>query len=139
VTGRQRISCDVGTTVLGWPEKHPHDDCGNQVWTGEWTGIAECEEFDWWTVESAGTQKWMREKGIPGGDQPRLDLNRLKFGAEWDPPACRWRRLGDPVDDAFYVYWHLDRGLFLEPSACYTLEGVTLPAAELVARIGRAS
>jgi hypothetical protein len=139
VTGRQRLSCSVGTVVFGWPEKHPHDDCGNQAWAGEWPGHAECEEFGWWAVESPATQKWMRDNGIPDGDLPHHNLNRLAVDAGWDPVACRFRRPNDPVDDTFYVRWHLDRGLSLEPSAHYTLEGVKLPAAVLLARIGRAS
>lgn len=132
VTGGQRISCGV----FGGEVEH---DCGNQAWTGEWPGIAECEEFDWWAFESPASQKWMQEEGVPGWDKPHHNLNRLAPECEWDHLARRYRRRGDPVDDTFYVHWHLDRGLFLEPSACYTLEGVTLPAAELLARIGRAS
>jgi hypothetical protein len=125
VTGGQRISCGA---------RH---DCGNQAWAGEWPGVAECEEFDWFASESAATQKWMRENGIPDGDQPHHDLNRLHpwGGTGWDPAACRWRRTGDPVDDTLYVHWHLDRGLSIEPSARYTVDGVTLPAAEMLARI----
>jgi hypothetical protein len=140
VTGRQRISCDMLTTVFGYRESLPHDDCGSQVWSGEWPGAAECEEYDWWAHESPASQKWMQENGVPGGDKPHHNLNRLAVECEWDAAACRWRRRSDPVDDTFYVHWHLDRGRSLEPSARYTVDGVTLPAAELLARItGRAS
>jgi hypothetical protein len=127
VTGFQRLQCTL---------RH---DCGEQTWSGEWPGVAECEEFDWWAYESPATQKWMRENGIPGWDKPHCNLNRLAPECEWDHLARRYRRRGDPVDDTVFVHWHLDRGLFLEPSARYTVDGVTLPAAELVARLGRAS
>jgi hypothetical protein len=138
VTGRQRLSCDAGTVVFGWPEKSPHDDCGNQVWTGAWPGDAECAEFGWHVFWESPGRGWVR----CGPDDPRAgpNLNRLVEEADWDPQACRRRRPGDPVDDTFYVHWHLERGHFLEPSARYTVDGVTLPAAELLARIaGRAS
>ena len=129
-TGGQRLSCG---------ERH---DCGNQVWPGAWPGIAECEEYGWQAEYPEAAKARFREMGWPVPDEPHHDLNRLhSFGGEteWDPAACRYRRRGDPVDDTAYVHWHLDRGLFLEPSARYTVEGVTLPAAELLARIGRAS
>jgi hypothetical protein len=131
-TGRQRLSCDAGAAVFGWPEARPHDDCGRQAWSGEWPGVAECEEYDWLAPESVATQLWMLENGIPVWHH---DLNRLATATEWDPAACRHRRRGDPVDDTFYVHWHLDRGLSLEPSARYAVDGVTLPAAEMLARI----
>lgn len=127
VTGIQRLQCSA---------RH---DCGSQAWPGEWPGVAECEEFGWWAEESEATKAWFRENGWPVSDEPHHDLNRLHTGTDWDPVACRRRRFRDPVDDTFYVHWHLERGLSLEPSAHYTLEGVTLPAAELLARIGRAS
>lgn len=135
VTGRQRISCDVGTTVFGWAEPLPHDDCGRQAWTGEWPGVAECEELGWHSFFESPGRGWV----LCGPDDPRAgpDLNRLAVGAEWDPRACRMRQRGAPVDDTFYVHWHLGRGLALEPTASYTVDGVTLPAAELLARIGR--
>jgi hypothetical protein len=135
VTGRQRLSCNVGEVVFGWPEKSPHDDCGNQVWTGVWPGDAECAEFGWHTFWESPGRGWVR----CGPDDPRAgpNLNRLVEEADWDPRACRRRRPGDPVDDTFYVHWHLERGYFLEPSARYAVDGVTLPAAELLARITR--
>ena len=120
--------------MFGWPEKYPHEDCGQQAWSGAWPGEAECEVFGW---HSYFAPPWTR----CGPDHPEAgpDLNRLVMEAAWDPQACRWRRAADPVDDTAYVHWHLERGLALEPSARYTVDGATLPAAELLARIGRAS
>jgi len=135
VTGRQRLSCNVGTVVFGWTETQPHDDCGQQAWSGEWPGVAECEEFDWWAEESEATKAHFREQGWHVPEEPHHNLNRLPAETAWDPAACRYRRPADPVDDMFYVHWHLERGLSLEPSARYTVDGVTLPAAEMLARI----
>jgi hypothetical protein len=137
-TGIQRLQCD------GSPRAHADAgcfearDCGHQVWTGAWPGVAECEEYGWQAEETEATKAHFRKMGWPVPDKPHHDLNRLNsFSGEtgWDPVACRYRRRSDPVDDMFYVHWHLDRGLFLEPSARYTIEGVTLPAAEVIARI----
>jgi hypothetical protein len=135
VTGRQRISCDVLTSVFGYPERSPHDDCGSQAWSGEWPGTAECSEYGLHTFWEHPGRGWVR----CGPDHPKAgpNLNRLVGEAEWDARACRWRMPGTPVDDTFYVHWHLERGLFLEPSARYTVDGVTLPAADLLARISR--
>jgi hypothetical protein len=69
--------CDVarclatGLQRLGHPPTCP---CPPNVWTGQWPGTAECEEFGW----------------MLGPDLP--DLNRLLATAIWDPAARRWTR-----------------------------------------------
>jgi hypothetical protein len=136
-TGRQRISCDATAVLFGRPERQPHANCGRQVWTGAWPGVAECAELGWHSFFTPD-KGWTR----CAADHPDAgtDLNRLYAGAYWDRTACRWRRPGGPVDDTFYVAWHLSRDCALEPSARYTVDGVTLPGAELLARMtGRAS
>lgn len=113
VTGIQRLQCTG---------RH---DCGSQVWSGAWPGDAECEEFDWWAEESEATKQWFRQNGWPVSDQPHHDLNRLHMETDWDPAARRRRKFRAPVDDTFYVRWHLERGLALQP-AVYTMDGVTV-------------
>lgn len=75
-TGGQRLSCG-----------EPHD-CGADVWTGEWPGVAECREFGWYSRFIPGVG-WRRcEPGWPGASE---DLNRLHGGeAGWDAAAGRW-------------------------------------------------
>src|ERR1700678_1114548 len=60
VTGRQRLSCDVLTSVFGYPERTPHADCGDQAWSGEWPGVAECEEFGWHSFFESPGRGWVR-------------------------------------------------------------------------------
>lgn len=107
VTGLQRLMCGAD------------HDCGLDVWTGAWTGAAECSEYGWPMFPRASPE-----------DLP--DLNRLIMQAEWDQRARRWRRPGDPVDDTFYVHWHVEGGLAL-PRARYTLDGVSVPEEALPA------
>lgn len=136
VTGGQRISCEggdgLGHAVEVMPGCFEVRDCGHQVWSGAWPGVAECEELGWhsYLVPYEG---WTRCE--PDHPEAGTDLNRLFAEAEWDRAACRWRRPGGPVDDTVYVAWHLARGYALEPSARYAVDGVTLPAAGLLARI----
>lgn len=76
--GGQRLSCG---------EDH---DCGRDVWTGQWPGEAECEEFGWWCYfgPDYGEVGWIRcERSDP---RARHDLNRLVREAQWDRRAGRW-------------------------------------------------
>ena len=107
VTGLQRLMCDAG------------HECGQDVWTGVWPGAAECAEYNWPMFPRASPEE------LP-------DLNRLIMQAQWDQQARRWRLPSDPVDDTFYVHWHVERGLSLPP-ARYTLNGVTVPEEALPA------
>lgn len=131
--------CDVarcltaGIQRLQCCEDH---DCGTETWSGAWPGEADCEVLGWhsYFIPYKG---WLRCG--PGHPEAGPDLNRLAMETEWDPQACRHRRPGDPVDDTAYVHWHLQHGFALEPSASYTIDGVTLPCGELLERIGRAA
>lgn len=79
-TGRQRIACSA---------RH---DCGQDIWTGEWPGVAECREFGWygrWAGERL-SGPWSRcGPGEPGATE---DLNRLasEQEARWDRKQRRW-------------------------------------------------
>lgn len=97
-SGGQRLQCELGDETLellfgAAPARTPHE-CGQDVWTGVWPGVAECIELGWYTYFRApapGEQygEWVR----CAADDPRAgaDLNRLN-GPEtvWDAIAHRF-------------------------------------------------
>lgn len=60
-------------------------DCGEDVWTGQWPGEAECFEFGWYSYFGP---PWVQ----CGPDHPGAgaDLNRLMIEAVWDRERVRW-------------------------------------------------
>jgi hypothetical protein len=99
--GTQRVQCSPGARMVvrgilpnggvdvDW-ETDGHD-CGRDVWSGRWPGLAECEEFDWWAVfVPYGNPSWRPvAAGTPGAVH---DLNRLVVEAKWSPELRRWVR-----------------------------------------------
>lgn len=100
-TGGQRLQCEMGTGIILDPDPdseavllttgpRPDHDCGHEVWTGVWPGVAECQEFGWYCyfVPKAG---WVRcEKDDPHPDVTE-DLNRLYMSeTEWSRDQGRW-------------------------------------------------
>lgn len=75
VTGFQRLSCG---------EDH---DCGGDVWTGKWPGVAECEALGWWAYFVPHTGFVPCAADHPGAV---ADLNRLVLEGVWDRDAKRW-------------------------------------------------
>jgi hypothetical protein len=80
-TGRQRLACP-----------RTGHDCGEDIWTGEWPGVAECREFGWyghWADERL-SGPWTR--CAPGHPAATEDLNRLasEMEARWDRKRQRW-------------------------------------------------
>lgn len=86
------IMCDV--------ERCPH--CGDQLiscgcecdltkprlpWTGEWPGVMECREFDWYAKLVPGQDWQVCNKTDP---QAREDLNRLNRDAVWSKDLGRF-------------------------------------------------
>ncbi len=81
VTGHQRLSCGGRDDHVG--------DCGNNVWTGQWPGVAECIEFGWWTLDR--TAEGLGFVRCPAGTSGAIaDLNRLSVDARWDRATGRW-------------------------------------------------
>lgn len=79
VTGAQRLACDE------------HHDCGRDIWTDTWPGVAECIEFGWYSAWTEGLG-WVRCTADASGARP--DLNRLHAGeADWDREAGRWVKM----------------------------------------------
>jgi len=65
-----------------------------QLWTGEWPGIAECREYGFWCLWDEANRRWMgwpKFKNItaetPGAQE---DLNRLVGVCRWDIDAQKW-------------------------------------------------
>lgn len=75
VTGLQRLSCGG------------EHDCGADVWTGKWPGVAECEALDWWAYFVPHTGFVPCPADHPGAV---ADLNRLVLDGVWDRDAKRW-------------------------------------------------
>lgn len=84
-TGGQRLQCDGRDEVYPYAEH----DCGQNVWTGEWPGDAECREFGWWVQDrcSEGLGFVPCAADAPGA---MADLNRLSRDARWSPERARW-------------------------------------------------
>jgi hypothetical protein len=81
----------TGDTVCGCPADRLHDDCGAEVWTGLWPGVAECREFGWYAYfgPEHGETGWVRCS--PDDPRGREDLNRLNEPeARWDRERKRW-------------------------------------------------
>lgn len=99
--GTQRIQCQPGARMVvrgilpnggvdvDW-EEDGHD-CGRDVWSGRWPGVAECEEFGWFAVfVPNGNPSW---RPVPAGISGAVpDLNRLAVEATWDAEQRRWVR-----------------------------------------------
>lgn len=105
--GGQRLSCEMGVAAFlqaeyGKPftgaEEH---DCGRDVWTGVWPGVAECIEFGWYAYfeePKPGQQygRWVQCSADHPKAQP--NLNRLIEDAVWDPEARRWQLRPDAAE-----------------------------------------
>jgi Domain of unknown function (DUF6891) len=82
------LACGCEQSNGGEPWPPPLDD--REVWTGEWPGVKECQEFGWYA------------KGNPDGPghipcgphEPGAvpDLNRLRVDAEWGRQEKRYVR-----------------------------------------------
>lgn len=79
--GGQIISCGCFTDET-WPA-----DKDRLRWTGEWPGVAECNEFGWYAKLIPG-RGWVQcDKDDP---LARHDLNRLYVEAHWDATLKRF-------------------------------------------------
>lgn len=59
-------------------------------WTGEWPGVVECREYDFWSVFKPHVGWLSVPKGTPGATE---DLNRLYRECRWDPDQQRMVKL----------------------------------------------
>ena len=96
-TGMQRIQCGIGIPqfagefITGWQDHDPHpgEDCGQDIWTGQWPGEADAIRLGWWCYfVPNGNPSWVQ----CGPDHPeaRPDLTRLAVDGKWNPELRRW-------------------------------------------------
>jgi hypothetical protein len=79
--GSQRLICRM------WGTDH---DCGQDVWTGYWPGILECQKFGFWCYwgPTYGESGFVRcDKDHPDAME---DLNRLLIACDWNPTTQQW-------------------------------------------------
>lgn len=80
--GGQYISCNCT------PEEQAAHDHLSKPWTGVWPGVAECEEFGWFSKFVPGEGWTSCAKDTPGA---QADLNKLYTGdAKWDRDQQRF-------------------------------------------------
>lgn len=92
VTGRQRLQCGDEDFPDG---EHPGENCGDDIWTGEWPGTVECREYGWWVTwvdPQPGERYGAWLAAAPGDPEATPDLNRLTAECDWDRQAHRWVR-----------------------------------------------
>lgn len=79
-TGTQRLACNPD-------DEHPEEGCGQDVWTGQWPGEADCIRLGWYSYFDP-FRGWVR----CGPDHPEAgpDLNRLRMDATWNRELLRW-------------------------------------------------
>jgi hypothetical protein len=100
--GGQRLSCGVMDDVLEFvsldlsdgstgfiPQAQRTHDCGLDVWTGEWPGVAACREFGWW-VQDRCSEGLGWAPCAPDAPDAMPDLNRLSLDARWSREQTRW-------------------------------------------------
>jgi hypothetical protein len=101
-TGQQRIMCGFRPVMvpgefpaLSEPldvvpdAPHPGEDCGQDIWTGQWPGEADAIRLGWYCYfVPNGDPCWVR----CGPDHPDAvpDLNRLAIDGRWDRELLRW-------------------------------------------------
>lgn len=99
VTGMQRIQCGmgiplfVGEALYDWEDHDPHpgEDCGQDIWSGQWPGQDDAVRLGWWSYfrpdfgEGTG---WAQCGPEHPGATP--DLNRLAISGKWNAELRRW-------------------------------------------------
>jgi hypothetical protein len=95
VTGRQRLMCDGLHADEPVPGCYVPLDCGQDAWTGQWPGEAECAEYGWYAYFRAprsGEQHGAWEPCDPGHPDAVADTTRLILACTWDRGQHRWVR-----------------------------------------------
>jgi hypothetical protein len=95
-TGMQRLQCGLRPVMalgefvdLEVCDPHPGEDCGKDIWTGQWPGEADAIRMGWWSYfVPYGNPSWVQ----CGPDHPDAtpDLNRLAIDGKWNRELLRW-------------------------------------------------
>lgn len=75
----------VGHVLDAFQDGH---DCGKDIWTGQWPGVVECEQYGWYAYFAPnGNPSWRP----CAADHPGAvhDLNRLAIDCTWDRQALK--------------------------------------------------
>jgi hypothetical protein len=97
-SGRQRLQCAAQGSAF--------HDCGQDEWTGEWPGAADCREMGlwcYWEDPAPGEQYGRFVLCAADHPQARPDLNRLHTECHWDAQQARW--LPGPCQHYFVWHW----------------------------------
>jgi hypothetical protein len=95
-TGMQRLLCgtqivrlDGGAYDVQHIDEHPGEDCGQDIWTGQWPGEADAIRLGWWCYfVPNGNPSWVQ--CAPDHPEARPDLNRLAIDGKWNRELHRW-------------------------------------------------
>lgn len=84
--------------IAGIPEHGVNGhDCGNDIWTGELAGTADCRRYGWYVRLGRGADRSMGWIPCPADDpDAQLDFYRLYTDAVWSPSELRWIAPGEP-------------------------------------------
>lgn len=87
VTSRHCPECGGQVISCGGHKKLVHP---RLPWNGKWWGVAECQEFGWYSIPSSKPDgpRWV--SCPPGTPDATEDLNRLITEAKWDPEQKRF-------------------------------------------------
>jgi hypothetical protein len=107
-----KTGCDVAQCLYTGGQRFPHElpehivarifgihgsakvsghDCGRDVWTGEFPGVADAARLGWYSYfrpEYGEGTGWQRCP--PDDPSGTPDLNRLFAEAHWNPATCHW-------------------------------------------------
>lgn len=96
--------CEIATCLTTGEQRLLHQgdalaemlnhDCGQDTWTGQLYGIAECQQYGWFVRRATETDPadatWVPCFPDHPGAVP--DLDRLARQCVWDPAQRRWNR-----------------------------------------------
>lgn len=89
---KHELGCDVARCLMDGSQRLSCGErgcCGEDIWTGEWPGDAECREFGWWVQDRcAEGLGWV--PCAPDAPNATEDLNRLARDARWSREQARW-------------------------------------------------
>lgn len=95
-TGRQRLQHLLNIPDEGQVQQvvdRARHDCGQDVWSGQEHGVAECIEFGWFVRRALNEEELFGDSWIPcdaATPGARPDRQRLTSHAVWNAELVRW-------------------------------------------------